>query len=75
MLDKIIKVIAECLEVDVFEIDENTLIYLEYDLDDIAIEEIIEALNEALEVEIDKCEFEELDTIQDITEYIEGIAC
>lgn len=73
MLERIICILADYLETDPAELDENTLLYMEYNLDEICTKEMIEKLNEEFEIEIAREEFEELDTIQDITEYIESI--
>lgn len=73
VIDRIIKVLSEFLEIEQYEIDENTMLFLEYDLSDEDIDDIIDLLNEELDIEIDKDEFCELSNIEEFAEYIEGI--
>lgn len=71
-INKIIDILSEYLEVDSSELDENTLLYLEYDLEDDDIDELIDLLNDEFDIIIDTDEFCELSTIGEINEYIEN---
>lgn len=71
--EKIIDILSNFLEEDSSTIDENTQLFLEYDLEDEDIEEIIELLNDEFDIEIDFDDFCELGTIEEIAEYIESL--
>lgn len=73
LIERIIKVLADYLDTNVSDIEAETKIFLDYDLEDEDIEEIIEKLNEEFDVSIDFDEFCELDSIEDIAEYIESL--
>ena len=71
--EKIIDILSNFLEEDSSAIDENTQLFLEYDLEDEDIEEIIKLLNDEFDIEIDFDDFCELGTIEEIAEYIESL--
>ena len=55
VLDKIIAILSEYL--DDIDIDETTMLFMEYDLEDDDIQDIISKIQEELDVEIDNDEF------------------
>lgn len=71
VLDKIIAILSEYL--DDIDIDETTMLFMEYDLEDDDIHDIISKIQEELDVEIDNDEFCDLSSVNDIAEYVEGI--
>lgn len=71
ILNRVIGILSDFLYVDPDDIYDDTSLFMEYDLDDCDVDEIISKLVEEFDVEINKSDFLELDTIQDIVEYIE----
>lgn len=73
VIDKIIQILSEYLDVDEAEITENTMIFMEYDLEDEDVMEIINLLNEEFDIEIDFDELCELSKVEEFAEYIESL--
>lgn len=71
ILDKIIAILSEYL--DDIDIDETTMLFMEYDLEDDDIQDIISRIQEELDVEIDSDEFCDMSSVNDIAEYVEEI--
>lgn len=70
--DIIINLLADYLNVENYELDRNTYLFMEYSLNDFDIEEIIIMLEDEFEITINVNDFNELESIEDIIEYIEG---
>lgn len=73
VIDRIIRVLSDYLEEDSSVLDENTMLFLEYDLEDEDIMDLIDLLNDEFDIEIDFDDFCELSTIEEIAEYIETL--
>lgn len=71
--ENIINLIAEYLGVGNYEIDSSTHLSLEYSLSDSDIEEIISILEGEYDINIPLEDFNELDSIREIAEYIEEL--
>lgn len=71
VLNRVIGILSDFLYVDPDEIYDDTSLFMEYDLDDSDVDEIISKLEGEFDVEINRNDFLELDTVQDIVEYIE----
>lgn len=67
----IISLLANYLNVCDYELDGSTHLFMEYSLNDSDIEEIIEMLEDEFEIEINPDDFNELESIREIAEYIE----
>ena len=73
IIEKIISILASYLGVDNSELTEDTLIFIEYDLDDEDIQNIIVLFEDEFDIEIDLDELCELSTIEEFAEYIESL--
>jgi acyl carrier protein len=73
VIDKIISLFSDYLEIDTDEISESTMLFLEYDLSDEDVEDIVEMLNDEFDIEIDIDEFCELSTLEEVAEYVESL--
>lgn len=71
MKDKVIKIVAEVLDIEVEDINLDSNIMDDLDADSIAVMEIVMELEEKLEVEVPTEAILELKTVGDIVEYIE----
>ncbi|NLW14980.1 MAG: acyl carrier protein [Erysipelothrix sp.] len=71
MKDKVIKIVAEVLDIEVEDINLDSNIMDDLDADSIAVMEIVMELEEELEVEVPTEAILELKTVGDIVEYIE----
>lgn len=72
-IERIINILADYLDANESELDADTKLFLDYDLEDEDIEEIIKNLDEEFDVAIDFDEFCELESIEEIAEYIESL--
>jgi len=73
VLDKIILILANYLDVSNSELDDDTMLFFDYDLEDEDVEKIIGLLNDEFYIEIDIDTFCEFNTIGEIAEYIESL--
>lgn len=73
LIERIIKILADYLDANVSDIEEDTKIFMDYDLEDEDIEAVIEKMNDEFDVEIDFSEFCELESVEDIAEYVESL--
>lgn len=71
--EKIIELLSNFLYVNEEELESSTNLEMEYSLSESDIDDIINEFNEMFDIEIDKDEYSELETIREITEYIEGL--
>lgn len=73
VIEKIISILAKYLEVDNSELDEDTMIFEEYDLDDEDVENISMLFNEEFDIDVDLDEICELSTLEEFAEYLESL--
>lgn len=73
VIEKIIQILSNYFDVDETEITENTMVFMEYDLEDEDVEELIKLLEEEFDIEIDFNELCELSSVEEFAEYIESL--
>jgi len=72
-IERIVKILSDYLDINESEITDDTMLFLEYDLEDEDIEKIIKMLEEEFDISIDMDEFCELSSVEDFAEYIESL--
>ncbi len=72
MYDKVVEIIAHQLQIDTDMINENTKIMDDLNADSLDVVEMLMAMEENFGITIPDEDIEELVTVSDIVEYIEG---
>ncbi len=72
MYDKVVEIIAHQLQIDTDMINENTKVMDDLNADSLDVVEMLMAMEENFGITIPDEDIEELVTVSDIVEYIEG---